>query len=986
MLNKKLIVILGMHRSGTSTFARALKVMGVDLGNNLLPAQKDVNEKGFWEDLDVNLLNEKILFSVSNSWHHLMPLSDEELAQIEKLGFFQEAINLLQQKVSSVEIFGLKDPRLPRLLPFWKRVFETLQLDVSYIIPLRHPLSVAQSLSRRDGFPIEKGLLMWLDHMVACLRETQGERRIVAIYDELVEHPESVLFALAEFLDLEIDSDELIIFKEEFLDRNLRHHVFLTQDFGAQNDKLLSMIDALYKELMLCHLNSARLDAISSRAISEWQDVMNHYRLFWRVINSMALQLNERDLRINQINQSLIASEAEINRLNVQINEYKRTLSEIYHSKSWQLITLLRTTRQLILPRNSWQEKMSKKIWFLLKSGFVFFRRILHVWREEGWRSLMAKFYRRLNLELDKRLFFTRKRLMGIIARYRRTPLVSVVIPIYDRTDVLIESIESILRQTYQNFELLLVCDGSPPETLEIVQHYAVKYPKKIRAFYFKNNSGNAVRGRNKAIKEAQGEYLAFQDSDDIAEPYRLEYSVKFIQESNADVIYGGWRALVDGSRHDIDIKNGQEFFSPDADFEMLKRICVPCQSTVMAKVSALRAVGGLNEQMRYREDHELWLRLAHRGYKFKSIPVVLTNLRLHQGNLEISLKKDDIFWEKRMLEEYPRERRLKPKIGYVVPGNGIGGGLIVVLEHANRLLKRGYDVTVISENNQTDLSWYPEQLVNVIPLKDVELNYDILVATGWSTAYPVAELPAIRKFYLVQSDERRFFQAGDPIISRVEKTYHMNFEFLTIARWMQKWLKEEFGKDTVYVPNAINEKIVHRTPALEPKGNKLRVLLEGPIDVFFKGMEDAFRAVDGVDCEVWCVSSSGKPKPTWRCDRFFGRVEWARMKHIYSSCDVLLKMSRVEGFFLPPLEMMACGGTSVVSEVTGIDEYIQHEYNALVVGQRDVIGARQALIRLSKDRNLLHFLSVNGQATAEKFRWEPSIDILEQIFNPPVE
>jgi glycosyltransferase involved in cell wall biosynthesis len=209
-----------------------------------------------------------------------------------------------------------------------------------------------------------------------------------------------------------------------------------------------------------------------------------------------------------------------------------------------------------------------------------------------------------------------------------------------------------------------------------------------------------------------------------------------------------------------------------------------------------------------------------------------------------------------------------------------------------------------------------------------------------------------------------------------------MDFEFLTMARWIQRWLKDEFGKDSVYLPIGLDEKIIFPTEPILPKGENVRVLLEGNIGVPFKGMEDAFHAVEGLDCEVWCVSSNGKPKPEWKCDRFFERVPWDQMKHVYSSCDVLLKMSRVESFSMPPLEMMACGGTAVVGKVTGIDEYIVDHYNALVVAEGDVEGAHKALGTLIDDDELRSQLARNGKMTASQRKWEPTIDILEELFN----
>jgi len=574
--------------------------------------------------------------------------------------------------------------------------------------------------------------------------------------------------------------------------------------------------------------------------------------------------------------------------------------------------------------------------------------------------------------------FINFSRVIGIHIK-KFEPLFTVAIPIYDRTDQLVESIESIINQSYKTFELLLISDGSPKATLEIINYYENKY-SFVRAFRFKNNSGNAVRGRNKAIKEAKGKFLAFQDSDDIADHNRLKYTLQEFSKSNADVVYGGWRAIVDGTR-DIGIENNQEFYSPNCDLDMLKKICVPCQSTVSAKTEILKEVGGFNPKMKYREDHELWLRIAYNGYKFSSVNKIITNLRIHENNLELKFKEKDDHWYQLMLKEYKNRIHMKPKIGYVIPGTGISGGIIVICEHANRLIERGYDVSLISQNNQNEIPWYPNLLSNVIPLDKITNNYDVLIATGWQTTKVVHNLSAIKKFYFIQSDESRFYEKGSSNYYAALETYEMDFKFLVIAKWMQKWISEKHDKESIYVPNGLNEKIVHQTDPLKEKTSKLRVLIEGPIDIPFKGVGNAFKAIKGLDCEVWCVSSSGVPKKEWKLDRFFYQVPFHEMKFIYSSCDVLLKMSEVEGFCLPPLEMMKCGGTAVISEVTGIEEYAKNYKNSIIIKSGDIQGARNAINKLINDRNLLRELKENAKITTEKFKWEPTIDKLEEEY-----
>ena len=144
--SKKIIVVLGMHRSGTSALTRGLQTLGVDLGDRLMPPLAENNEKGFWEDLDINALNLEMLDFLNKDWHFLSPIQLSDVDILCKNGYETRALELLRKKTSNTEIFGFKDPRVTKLLPFWMVVFRKSELDVNYIITLRHPLSVCKYL------------------------------------------------------------------------------------------------------------------------------------------------------------------------------------------------------------------------------------------------------------------------------------------------------------------------------------------------------------------------------------------------------------------------------------------------------------------------------------------------------------------------------------------------------------------------------------------------------------------------------------------------------------------------------------------------------------------------------------------------------------------------------------------------------------------------------------------------------------------------
>ncbi len=323
-----------------------------------------------------------------------------------------------------------------------------------------------------------------------------------------------------------------------------------------------------------------------------------------------------------------------------------------------------------------------------------------------------------------------------------------------------------------------------------------------------------------------------------------------------------------------------------------------------------------------------------------------------------------------------------KKKILYVIPGTAISGGIAIVLNHVNRLRERGYDTLLVSLNTPDTITWFP----NVVPIISVaDLNWrhlaeaEVVIATHWSTAFFVDLLPVKRKGYFVQSDERRFNPDNTREQKTIEATYRLDLEYITEALWIQGWLKDEFGHIASYVPNGLNEAFLAEVVPVAKRQNRKRILLEGPISCWFKGMHEAYEAVRNLDADIWIISSSGRPPKTWEYDRFFEKVPINEMNSIYASCDIFLKMSRIEGFFGPPLEAMGCGAAVVVGKVTGYDEYIVHNENALAIESGDINAAREACRKLLQDNDLRERIQKNGRSTAEFWGWDRSIDYLEQ-------
>jgi hypothetical protein len=233
MEQKSIILVLGMHRSGTSATTCGLQALQVGLGKTLIPGIAHNNDKGFWEDADINQFNNSLLKALNREWHTLSPLAAETTTGPAAQAFLPQAIDLLSHKLDGFSgIWGMKDPRFCQLLPFWQQVFNHLQLQVGYILACRHPKSVAQSLAKRDGFDLQKGYYLWQEHVLLSLNYTLGQTRLVVDFDNLLADPIHQLSRISKTLNLPLnpDSAEVQNYTQNFLEGKLRHTRYLLLD------------------------------------------------------------------------------------------------------------------------------------------------------------------------------------------------------------------------------------------------------------------------------------------------------------------------------------------------------------------------------------------------------------------------------------------------------------------------------------------------------------------------------------------------------------------------------------------------------------------------------------------------------------------------------------------------------------------------------------------------------------------------------------
>jgi glycosyltransferase involved in cell wall biosynthesis len=218
---------------------------------------------------------------------------------------------------------------------------------------------------------------------------------------------------------------------------------------------------------------------------------------------------------------------------------------------------------------------------------------------------------------------------------------VSIIMPVYNGERYLRAAIESVLDQTYESWELIVVDDGSTDNTARLVSEIS---ENENRISYLYQQNGGQANARNTGIKNARGDLIAFLDQDDLWMKEKLELQVKAIEDSGADVIFSNGFLFVDDDVH----SETEEFPTVHGKFrgsEMFRLLFIQNRIPVLSalvKGNALTSIGLLDENpsIKNSDDYDLWLRLASNDALFLGLPDPLVRYRLHSAQASKDMVK----------------------------------------------------------------------------------------------------------------------------------------------------------------------------------------------------------------------------------------------------------------------------------------------------------------------------------------------------------
>ena len=707
---KVCILVLGMHRSGTSALTRVINLLGASLPKSLVAAGRG-NEAGHWESEPLVALNDQLLFEAGGAWNDWRPLSLSNLSD-ERLAYFKaEITRLIREQFGGSQLFVLKDPRICRLLPLYKEILSELNVAVRPILMIRDPYEVIESLQQRDGTYSATNYLVWLQYVLDAVKETDAPHPAVISYDRLLSDWRGAIAAASAKLEItwpkKIDAVGESI--DEFLSPALRHHRFpehgelvsplrvsgwidsawrslLALEQSADPEEALEQLNRIRQELLhatpliaqvedeirgalrltndqVLAITAERAAAEGARRTAEQEFAVAQQEraeavqarvsaegklvLLQTQLSRITSELAHRDEARAATEQALASAQAQLSQAKGELAQAQTRIDEL----SASLLRLERKTAPLRRPLPP-----------MLQRPIKIARHVHAVARNAGVRAAFRFVIHRSAARLKSKLRRTKARFLTIensdnelapihtMADLERgAPVVSILMPVYNTpADILDAAIQSVLSQSSATWELC-ICDdcSTSPETLAVLDRYrGLDWRIKITRSATNMHIAGAT---NLALQFATGQFVAFLDHDDVLAPDAIASVQETLRaDKEIDLVY------TDEDKIETDGRLGDPYLKPDWSPEYLYSVMYVLHFTVIRKALVLE-LGGLREAYSGAQDYDLVLRASDRSRRVAHIPKVLYHWRKIPGSAadKVDAKPDALLNARRAIADF---------------------------------------------------------------------------------------------------------------------------------------------------------------------------------------------------------------------------------------------------------------------------------------------------------------------------------------------
>jgi len=334
------LLVLGMHRSGTSALTRVLNIAGATLPKRMMGADKTSNITGHWEPLALARYHDKLLVELHSSWQDWRPLDISALPIKRRNEIAQEIREIISFDYNDAALFVLKEPRICRFAPFFIEALQDGNIEVRPVLTFRNPLEVSQSLETRDGIRRVDAALLWLRHALDAEKATRKLKRAILTYDGLLKNWKTSLGKTVKQLGLKDihTMDEIEPLVESFLSPEQRHHTRKTEEV-LLDPILRNWVGEAYEALLLLASNPAakKAQATLDRISAEFNSASPILHRFYDEVRA------ERLDEITNLQASLTETQNKAEGLNSTLNEVQataQTLTEKLAAKEHEAASL----------------------------------------------------------------------------------------------------------------------------------------------------------------------------------------------------------------------------------------------------------------------------------------------------------------------------------------------------------------------------------------------------------------------------------------------------------------------------------------------------------------------------------------------------------------------------------------------------------------------------------------------------------------------
>lgn len=777
MKGSNVVCITGMHRSGTSLVTRLLNLCGMYLGpsEDLMKPGHD-NPEGFWENMRFYTINEDILINLGGDWDCPPELSVGWESKPE-LASLRQTTKELVESFNGYETWGWKDPRNCLTIPFWKSVLD----DVKFIICVRNPYEVADSLTRRNGISRTLGLKLWLIYNQHVLDFTETHERIITHYDSYFINPETELNRLLSFIGLNATSD-MIKRACKTVSPLLRHHLSTMEDILKANGP--SEVVRLYKDmcveaglsnicLKLKEDQSGETELLDypgnslsgenrttnkseKETLQQNSETSRCYRIIEELremIQKDTVMIRERDLRIEEnekiikrLQEDIFKQRAMISHQQNELTRLKAIEESLIWRGSFKIISFI---DRIIFP---WHTKRGRLYWSLIEKLRAY------IIKKGGNRSADLVNERNKYAMEDLTKYHSAKNLEGFEFKEVENPLVSVVIPVYNQSLYTYFCLRSILENTGNEipYEVIVANDNSTDETLEILSKI-----KGVKVITNEKNLG-FLRNCNNAAKYAKGKYIIFLNNDTKVQKGWMEYLVETIERDNnvglvgSKLIYNDKQLQEAGGiiwRDASGWNYGRGDDPEKPEYNYVKEVDYISGASIMIRRELWEEIGGFDERYEpaYFEDADLAFEVRGRGYKViyqpKSVVVHFEGIShgrdINSGIKNNQIKNRDKFiakWKKVLEKEHfengnnvfvARDRSKNKKtvlvIDHYVPHYDKDAGSRTSFQYLRLFNEMGLNVKFIGDN-----FYKHEPYTTELQQMGIEVLYGVWYKNNW--------------------------------------------------------------------------------------------------------------------------------------------------------------------------------------------------------------------------------------------------------------